>query len=116
MGALLLAYPTVGLSHCLVQDKQLELAHAVRYYTGLPSPRVSAGYNTPNADAPLRSLLDLNLRDSTVEDNVRKRPFFQNVLTPSPYGLTESGAKIRNYFESSKKKGKKVLSKKEVMR
>ena len=27
-----LAYPTVGLSHCLVQDKQLELAHAEAYY------------------------------------------------------------------------------------
>ena len=83
VGALLLAYPTVGLSHCLVQDKQLELAHAVRYYTGLPSLQVAAGYNTPNADAPLRSLLDLNLRDSTVEDNVRKRPFFQIVFDPS---------------------------------
>ena len=26
-----LAYPTVGLSHCLAKDKQLELAHAVIY-------------------------------------------------------------------------------------
>lgn len=26
-----LAYPTVGLSHCLDQDKQLEIAHVVRY-------------------------------------------------------------------------------------
>ena len=84
VGALLLAYPTVGLSHCLVQDKQLEIAHAVRYYTKSAhhDERESAGYNTPNADAQLRSLLDLNLRDSTVEDNVRKRPFFQNVFDP----------------------------------
>ena len=28
-----IAYPAVGLSHRLVQDKQLELAHAVIYYT-----------------------------------------------------------------------------------
>ena len=27
--SLLLAYPTHGLSHCLDQDKQLELAHAI---------------------------------------------------------------------------------------
>ena len=25
------AYPTSGLSHCLVQDKQLEIAHAEIY-------------------------------------------------------------------------------------
>ena len=28
-------------------------------------------------DAPLRIFLALNLRDSTAEDNVRKRPFYQ---------------------------------------
>ena len=55
VGALLLAYPT-GSRIALHKDKQLELAHAVRYYTGLPSLQVAAGYNTPNADAPLRSL------------------------------------------------------------
>ena len=27
------AYPAAGLSHCLVQDKQPELAHVVIYYT-----------------------------------------------------------------------------------
>ena len=32
------------------------------------------GYHTPNVDAPLRIFLALNLRDSTTEDNVRKRP------------------------------------------
>ena len=31
VGALLLAYPTHGLSHCLDQDKQLEIAHVVKY-------------------------------------------------------------------------------------
>ncbi len=36
VGALLLAHPTPGLSHRLDQDKQLEIAHAVRYYTNLP--------------------------------------------------------------------------------
>ncbi len=30
------AYPTHGLSHRLDKDKQLELAHAVRYYTNCP--------------------------------------------------------------------------------
>ena len=31
VGALLIAHPTCGLSHCLAQDKQLEIAHAVIY-------------------------------------------------------------------------------------
>ena len=32
-------------------------------------------YNTPNADAPLRIFLHFDLRDLTIEDNVRKRLF-----------------------------------------
>ena len=39
----------------------------------LPTER--AGYNTPKVDVLVASLLGLNLRDSTSEDNVRKRPF-----------------------------------------
>ena len=31
VGALLLTYPAAGLSHCLDQDKQLEIAHAEIY-------------------------------------------------------------------------------------
>lgn len=42
------------------------------------------GYHTPNADAPLRIFLALNLRDSTAEDNVRKRPFTSKI---NPYAL-----------------------------
>ena len=66
------AYPAVGLSHCLVQDKQLD------------SPRRDilrlsqiewTECNTLNVDVSVAFLLDLNLRDSTAEDNVRKRPF-----------------------------------------
>ena len=47
VGALLLAYPTVGLSHCLVQDKQLELAHAVIYYTRVCTIKMRAGIIHP---------------------------------------------------------------------
>ena len=37
------------------------------------------GYHTPNADAPLRIFLALNLRDSMTEDNVRKRPITSKI-------------------------------------
>ena len=47
--SLLLAYPTAGLSHRLVQDKQLELAHAKVY---------CVVYNTPIVDASVAYLLD----------------------------------------------------------
>ena len=58
VGALLLAYPTSGLSHCLDQDKQLEIAHAVRYCNGRPSLQITVqggwtAYNTPKVDAPV---------------------------------------------------------------
>ena len=93
-----LAYPTVGLSHCLVQDKQLELAHATAYYKPAPSIQRTkdTGIIHPNADVPVASLLDLNVRDSTAEDNVRKRPFYHNVMTPSPCELTGVGGKDTN--------------------
>ena len=74
---LLSAYPAAGLSHRLDQDKQHELAHAVRYDD--PSRcgnDHSRGVSYTNADAPLRIFWSLvNLRDSAAEDNVRKRPF-----------------------------------------
>ena len=66
------AYPTSGLSHCLVQDKQLDSPR--RDILTVPM-KIWTGDNTPEADVPVASLLDLNLRDSDVEDNVRKRPF-----------------------------------------
>ena len=70
--SLLLAYPTVGLSHRLGQDKQLELAHAVIYSIGTIHPTQTL--RCVSSDL-------LNLRDSTVEDHVRKRPIF-NMSTP----------------------------------
>ena len=41
VGALLLAYPTCWLSHSLDQDKQLEIAHVVRYCNGIPSLQIT---------------------------------------------------------------------------
>ena len=49
-------------------------------------------------------LLDLNLRDSTVEDNVRKRPFTTKNRPAHPFGLPESGTKIQKRCEPAKKK------------
>ena len=66
-------YPAVGLSHRLVQDKQLDSPR--RDILKLFFDR--AVNNTPEMDVIVAYLLDLNLRDSTAEDNVRKRPFYQ---------------------------------------
>ena len=50
----------------------------------------------------------VNLRDSTVEDGVRKRPIFQK-FDPLPFsGYQESVAKINIFFEPTKKICKKV--------
>ena len=66
----ILAYPTCGLSHCLAQDKQLELAHAVQYYTFLLHESIQKqGYNTPNVDVFGCVSSELDLRDLHVEDN-----------------------------------------------
>ena len=46
------------------------------------------GYHTLNVDAPLRIFWPLvNLRDSHVEDNVRKRPF---IYKTNPYALASN--------------------------
>ena len=66
------AYPAHGLSHCLAKDKQLDSPR--RDILTVPIT-IWAGFNTPEADVPVASLLGLNLRDSCAEDNVRKRPF-----------------------------------------
>ena len=42
-------------------------------------------HNTPQVDASAAYLLRLNLRDSTVEDNVRKRPFLPIIFDPPPF-------------------------------
>ena len=55
MGALLFAYPTWGLSHCLDQDKQLEIAHAETYWNYLLHQQT--GYNTPIVDVSVALLL-----------------------------------------------------------
>ena len=53
--------PSSGSRIALHMDKQLELAHAKIY---------CRSYNTPNADAPLRTFMCFDLRDLTTEDNV----------------------------------------------
>ena len=60
---------------CLDQDKQLEIAHVVIYCSVSPLLAGEQGTIHPTWTFRLRSLLVLNLRDSHVEDNVRKRPF-----------------------------------------
>ena len=72
------AYPTAGLSHCLVQDKQLELAHAVKYCNFCTHNKVGGmvQYTQRGRFGCVSSGL-VNLRDSAVEDNVRKRPNYQ---------------------------------------
>jgi len=44
----------------------------------------------------------VNLRDSTVEDNVRKRPLPQKLRPTHPCGLPESGANIEIIFDTTK--------------
>ena len=67
-----LAYPTRGLSHCLAQDKQLELAHAVSYYQYLI---LMFGETSRNKGIirPTRTFgcvsSELDLRDLHVEEN-----------------------------------------------
>ena len=78
MGAQHLAYPTSGLSHCLGQDKQLELAHVVIYdtpYSHIYIINVNWAQYTPRGRSGCASSCTIELRDSTTEDNVRKRPF-----------------------------------------
>ena len=58
-------------------------------------------------DVPVAYLLVLNLRDSDVEDNVRKRPFSNKYDPQAHWGPFESRAKIANKTESSKKIHKK---------
>ena len=64
------AYPDVGLSHCLAKDKQLD------------SPRRDilgwVQYTQSGRSCCVSSWL-VNLRDSTSEDNVRKRPLTTKV-------------------------------------
>ena len=87
------AYPAAGLSHCLDQDKQLELAHAMIYCIKIQyiQRRRSVAH-----------LLVLNLRDSAAEDHVRKRPFTIKPKPLYPFGLTELIAKIKSFFEKNK--------------
>ena len=85
--------PSLGSRIALAKDKQLEIAHAVIYcrnslhllYIG------RHGYNTSHCErSSCVSSCTLNLRDSHIEDNVRKRPFTNKVMTLSPFaGLTE---------------------------
>ena len=57
--------PSSGSRIALCKDKQLELAHVVIY---------SIGTIHPTRTFRLRIFLHFDLRDLTIEDNVRKRP------------------------------------------
>jgi len=66
-----IAYPAVGLSHCLVQDKQLEMTHVVIYCSRFPYlQKIEKRLQYTLSGRSVAFLLDLNLRDSTAEDNV----------------------------------------------
>ena len=66
--------------------------------------QVRTRHNTPNVDAPLRIFLAWsNLRDSIVEDNVRKRPFSVKIRLTAPLGL-RVGYKVTELFRT--KQGK----------
>ena len=47
------------------------------------------------------------MRDSTAEDNVRKRPFTTKIRPARPFGLFESVAKLQKVWESAKKDNEK---------
>jgi len=99
------AYPAVGLSHCLAKDKQLDSPR--RDILTVPM-KIWAGFNTPEADVPVASLLGLNLRDSTAEDNVRKRPFTTKVLTLMPFRAIRVGCKITKCLGNGKESWGKI--------
>ena len=64
--------PREGSRIALTKDKQLELAHAVWYYTNISFPFAGIreqGHNTPNVDASVAFLLVIDLRDLHVEEN-----------------------------------------------
>ncbi len=56
------------------------------------------GYNTPKVDVPVAYLQRLNLRDSTVEDNVRKRPITNKILTLMPLWASQVDCKDTTFF------------------
>ena len=108
--------PSSGSRIALAKDKQHELAHAVRY-DGLTPPWQKpqrAGYHTPNADAPLRIFLALNLRDSMTEDNVRKRPFLPVKIDPHALWGNPSlfATVVQDYYHVGKNTNCSVISKK----
>lgn len=61
------------------------------------------GYNTPKVDVPVAYLQRLNLRDSTVEDNVRKRPITNKILTLMPLWASQVDCKDTTFFLTKKK-------------
>ena len=56
-------------------------------------------------DVSVASLLDLNLRDSHVEDNVRKRPFTTKIRPAHPRGAIRVGCKDTNKKRNDQKIG-----------
>ena len=61
------------------------------------------GHNTPKVDVPVAYLQRLNLRDSTVEDNVRKRPITNKILTLMPLWASQVDCKDTTFFLTKKK-------------
>ena len=50
----------------------------------------------------------MNVRDSTSEDNVRKRPFTTKMRPAHPYGLPESGTEIQKKVNEQRKRQKNL--------
>ena len=70
--------PSLGSRIALYRDKQLELAHVVIYdtpYSHIYIINVNWAQYTPRGRSGCASSCTIELRDSTTEDNVRKRPF-----------------------------------------
>ena len=74
--------PCVGSRIALYLDKQLELAHVMRYCKESTHRRINGQARncvqyTQRGRYGCASFGTLNLRDSDVEDGVRKRPIYQ---------------------------------------
>ena len=54
-------------------------------------------------DVPVAYLLRLNVRDSTVEDNVRKRPFPLRSDHPAPAGYQSQRQNYEKYVKQQRK-------------
>ena len=93
--------PPSGSRIALPQDKQLEIAHVVIYCRIYSLITSEQGTIHPMWTFRLRTFWGQNLRDSTAEDNVRKRPFTTKVWPACPFGLLRVGYKDTTFFTNS---------------